>query len=106
MFLTEKQIDVLLNIAKKNTDGSLVDLDQVLDRINFETSKASIQFCIRSLVSRELIEKAGMEKRRCARRVLLKATELGVAMVGLGPKPTTNTLDAENDIIELGFEDL
>jgi DNA-binding MarR family transcriptional regulator len=77
MHLTTKQIELLRVITAANPDGSACDLDQVIERINYETTKASIQFSIRALIKHGLIEKTGAEKRRDRKRVLISITKEG-----------------------------
>lgn len=78
MQLSDKQINVLAVVAAKNEDGTLVDLDQVIERQNYETNKSAIQFIIRNLVvEKKLIEKKGSENRRGRKRVLFDVTPLG-----------------------------
>jgi DNA-binding MarR family transcriptional regulator len=91
MHLTTKQIELLRVIATANPDGTACDLDQVIERINYETTKASIQFSIRALISHGLIEKSGAEKRRGRKRVLISITKEGrgyvLAPVAASPGP-------------------
>ncbi|WKZ86330.1 MarR family transcriptional regulator [Ralstonia pickettii] len=77
MHLTVKQIELMRVIGAGNPDGSPADLDQVLERLNYETTKSSIQFSIRALIKHGLIEKGGREKRRGRQRVLLLITSAG-----------------------------
>lgn len=78
MQLSDKQIKVLAIVAGKNEDGSLVDLDQIIERQDYKTNKSAIQFIIRNLVQeKKLIEKKGSENRRGRRRVLFDVTPLG-----------------------------
>ena len=77
MTLSEKQLGVLLTINRENADKSLVDLDQIIERQSYETNKPSIQFIIRNLVQKGLIEKTGSEVRNGRRKVLFKTTTLG-----------------------------
>lgn len=77
MNLTPKQVGVLLTINRENDDKSLVDLDQIIERQDYETNKPSIQFIIRNLVEKELITKSGTEVRGGRRKVLFKTTALG-----------------------------
>lgn len=78
MRLTDKQLEVLRVIAEANTDGTLADLDEVIERVSYKPTKQAIQFSIRALVGHELIEKQGAEKRRGRNRVLLAVTPLGL----------------------------
>jgi predicted transcriptional regulator len=80
MTLTEKQREILNILLKGNPDGSWVDMDQLLDRLSYETSKPSIQYSVRTLMKKKLMERKDLEFRRGAwRRVLaptIKAYEL------------------------------
>jgi DNA-binding MarR family transcriptional regulator len=77
MRLTDKQLEVLRVIAEANPDGTLADLDEVIERAAYKPTKQAIQFSIRALIGHELIEKRGAEKRRGRNRVLLAVTPLG-----------------------------
>jgi hypothetical protein len=87
--LTTKQRLVLDVIVKGNRtpDGRFesVDLDQLLERIPYKTSKESMQFSIRSLIGRGMVEKGPQEKRRGRTRATLLPTktarELGILTV-------------------------
>lgn len=106
MNLTHKQKELLRVIHAGNEDGSPTDLDQVLERVRYETTKQSLQFSIRALIERELIEKKGVEKRRSRQRQIIAITELGAqyaefgraAPVGAEENPVVSTIeDDEND---------
>lgn len=83
MSLTTKQIQIMTIVCRGNTDHSeqWCDLDQVLERLksmfNWATTKQSLQFSIRALIKQGMIEKAGTERRRGRRRIILAPTELG-----------------------------
>lgn len=77
MHLTTKQYSLMSVIIRGNPDGSFVDLDQILERIPYETSKQSLQFSIRALVNRGLIMKHEREVRRGRVRVIISATPVG-----------------------------
>lgn len=74
--LTDKQTEILRVLCKLNADGSFVDLDQLLMRLSYDTSKQSMQFSIRALVSRGLIVKQPCENRRGRSRVVYAPTQL------------------------------
>jgi DNA-binding MarR family transcriptional regulator len=80
--LSLKQLELLFLIARGNPDGSLVDFDQLLEQLSYRPSKMSAQFSIRALLARELIRKAGREKRRARVRRLFSITPLGQHYVG------------------------
>ncbi|MEB0029202.1 hypothetical protein QN372_00415 [Undibacterium sp. RTI2.1] len=73
-------------IIAGNGESASVDLDEILDRVRYETTKASLQFSIRALIAHKLIEKKGIEKRRGRQRQVIEATELGAATYN-APKP-------------------
>lgn len=83
MHLTTKQIELLSVIAKGDGPGVLLDLDQILDRIRYETTKQSLQFSIRALIGRGLIEKMPVEKRRGRQRRPIAATKAGYDVLGI-----------------------
>lgn len=75
--LSEKQAEILKHIVRMNADGSFIDLDQLLERLSYKPSKDALQFSIRHLVGRNLIEKKPVEYRRGAKRRLFAPTALG-----------------------------
>lgn len=77
MNLTYRMIMILEVILKRNTDGSMVDLDQIIERVDYEVTKPAIQFTLRRMVEHGVIEKHGSETRRGKNRVIYKATPLG-----------------------------
>ena len=81
MILTPKQESVLTVIVKGNTDGSFCDLDEIIQRVFYATNKQSIQFIIRNLVGKGMIEKKDTQKRRSRRRVVLCPTKGGYELV-------------------------
>lgn len=88
MHLTHKQIELISVIAKGNGADGPCDLDEILDRVRYETSKQSIQFSIRALIARGLILKLGIFKRRGRQRVVIQATPLGMTAGGVtAPAP-------------------
>ena len=83
LYMTNKQIQVMKVILKGNTEDGVwspVDLDQLLERIPYETTKASMQFTIRYLVAKGCITK-GQEKRRSYNRAIYLPTEQGKSMI-------------------------
>lgn len=71
--LTDKQRSVLDVIKKGNSDGTNVDIDQILERIEYTTTKESLQFSLRFLIKRGLIMKVGLQLRRGKNRVIYQA---------------------------------
>ena len=80
---TAKQRAILEVLATGNVDGTPIDLDQILERLEYETSKESLQFSLRSLVKHKIIEKVGREKRRNRQRVLYELTKQGRFITGV-----------------------
>lgn len=110
MHLTTKQIELLRVIGAGNEDGSATDLDEILERVRYETTKQSLQFSIRALIGHGLIEKKGVEKRRGRQRQVIGATALGLTYAGgKRPEPAVNpivsTVEDDNLDAELGILD-
>ena len=84
LYMTTKQVQVMKVILKGNTDAAgawtAVDLDELLERIPYSTSKASMQFTIRYLVKKGCIEK-GQDHRRSYNRAIYTPTEQGKSMM-------------------------
>lgn len=76
--LSPKAFEIMKVIIRGNPDGTWLDLDQLLERLTYKPSKASIHFSIRALVSRGLIEKKDPEERRDAVRRVLAPTSRGI----------------------------
>jgi hypothetical protein len=98
--LTAKQLELLRVVAKGNEDGSACDLDQILDRIRYCTTKDSLQFSLRILAARGMLVKLGVETRRGAKRRLIGITPAGQAAV-VKPRPYRTEHD---NIVILGFD--
>lgn len=64
-------------VGRRNKDGSYVDLDQIIERIDYQVSKQAIQFTLRGMIQRGVIEKCGIETRRGRNRILYRTTALG-----------------------------
>ena len=82
--LTRRQFQVFFLVCKGNEEDLVyhwLDLDQLIDRMEKEmkavVTKQAIQFPIRELVEKGLIEKRPAEKRRSARRRILAPTHAG-----------------------------
>ncbi|WP_374335506.1 hypothetical protein [Methyloversatilis sp.] len=84
--LTDKQYRILAVVCDgngKNENGEFVpcDIDELLDRLSYRTTKQSMQFSVRALEARKLIVRE-YEKRRGARRVLLIPTLKAKQLMG------------------------
>lgn len=75
--LTAKQFQILDVLTRGNPDGSFCDLDELLMRVQYETSKDSLHFSVRALMRRGYITKHERETRRGRSRRVLSATPLG-----------------------------
>lgn len=76
--LSAKAFEIMRVVIRGNPDGSWTDLDQVLERLTYKPTKESIQFSIRALIKRGLLEKKDQEERRGATRRLLAPTAKGL----------------------------
>jgi len=77
--LTEKQIAVLRALVRRNPDGSLLDVYQLLERVPGATRSAML-CSLRHLCSHDLIEEAGRANRGRS-RMTYAATAKGYALV-------------------------
>jgi len=76
--MTPKQRSVLSVICNKNpADGKHVDMQQLLELLDYPSSRDAVQFVIRSLVKKKLIVKLPHEFRRGKKRVVFAATGWG-----------------------------
>lgn len=101
MRLTDKQIELIRVIGRKNTDGSYADIDQILERLNYKTSKQSLQFSLRALSEHGLIERIPKVKRRNQSRTLIALTALGEHFAAV------HTPTLKSSIVEVnGVEDI
>lgn len=81
MKLTTKQLQILDVLVRGNPDGSFCDLDQLLDRLPYDTTKSSMTFSIRALLAKELIILQPKETRRGKARKIISPTKLGYDMI-------------------------
>lgn len=73
MRLTTKQILLMKAICIKQRP----DLDEILEILEYETTKQSLQFSIKALAKRKLIERSEIELRRGRNRRIISLTALG-----------------------------
>jgi len=98
--LTHKQTNLLTVIAKGNKEDGTIDLDEILEYLQYETTKQSLQFSVRALIAHGYIAKKGLEKRRGRMRQVIEATELGKKMIGAATsKSTPAFIETEEEII-------
>lgn len=106
--LTRKQFAILNIIVEGNAEasteiGKRVDLDEIIERIPYETSKAAIQFSIRSMIENGFIFKNDAENRRGRKRVLFSATDIGRYRINPdGVNPEENFITEASILDEFG----
>jgi hypothetical protein len=91
--VTKKQILLLIAIRKGGELGEFPDIDQVLLNLDYETSKASIQFSIRALIKNNWVAKQELEPRRGQHRRVLSLTQEGYRIAEVHSK--TQSADVE-----------
>lgn len=85
MTLTDKQKDIIKTLNLGYERGHLLDLDELLEVLPYKTTKQSIQFSIRALIKKGLVEKGHTRQRSDNRyhRRTLGLTTLGRARAKL-----------------------
>lgn len=85
MTLTDKQKDIIKTLNLGYERGHLLDLDELLEVLPYKTTKQSIQFSIRALIKKGLVEKGHTRQRTDNRyhRRTLGLTTLGRAKAKL-----------------------
>lgn len=81
MRVTKKQIALITVIGATNDDGGFPDIDQILEKLPYVTTKQSLQFSLRALIKNGFAEKRGLELRRGQSRVVLSLTKEGYRMM-------------------------
>jgi repressor of nif and glnA expression len=106
--LTAKQLELMRVITAANDDGTPCDMDQILERIRYHTTKDSLQFSLRVLIDRGLVKKLGIEKRRGAARRLITVTDegrgYGQASARARPQEVDNIIELGADILSADLE--
>jgi hypothetical protein len=87
MYVSTKQLEILKVIVAgegKTEDGKLIPIDMngLLDRLSYRTTKDSMQFSIRHMIAKGLLEKGGLELRRGRKRVVYLPTEVALKVMG------------------------
>lgn len=85
MTLTDKQKDIIKTLNLGYERGHLLDLDELLEVLPYKTTKQSIQFSIRALIKKGMVEKGHTRQRSDNRyhRRTLGLTTLGRAKAKL-----------------------
>lgn len=83
MVLTEKQKSILRCVWIGHERGNMVDLDELLSLLPYRTTKASIQFSIRILIKKGLLQRdeLGTREEDKYRRRRLSLTPHGTVTV-------------------------
>lgn len=77
--LTSNQRAILTTLKRAEEAGYSLDLDELIRRVPYPVTKQAIQFTIRSLIRRELIEKRECRLRQQRVRRVLVLTDQGRA---------------------------
>lgn len=96
--LTRKQINILETIMKGAENGDFIDMDQLLEKVSYETSKQSMQCSIRVLERRGLVERKPLELRRGRMRAVFALTPQALQRF--------DGVTGEFDVIIEGLEEL
>lgn len=81
MRVTKKQIALITTIGAANDDGGFLDIDQILEKLSYVTTKQSLQFSLRALIKNGYVEKRGLETRRGQGRIVISLTKEGYRMM-------------------------
>lgn len=101
--VTAYQLEVMIKVGEIGLQtGRFADLDQILDSVSWGPSKESLQFVLRSLIGKGLLEKTARESRRGRVRVCFKATEKGLN--ALDPRRETGTYSVCSGVPESSME--
>lgn len=101
---SEKHLSVMKVLVNGNEDSSQVDLDQILERLDYKTTKQSFQFTLRTMSKHGWVEKTGMEIRRNRNRVLIGITQVGrdyYKSSMIAPSSVTDSFYENEDEIDL-----
>lgn len=74
---SEKHLSVIKILCQGNEDGTLVDLDQLLERLPYKVTKESFHFTLRTLAKHGWAHKGERENRRGRNRRTIELTPLG-----------------------------
>jgi hypothetical protein len=80
-YVTPKQIEILRALVKRNPDGSLLDIYQLIERVAPNTVRGSMICSLKHLKGHGLITEAGKVKRRNRMMTVYLATSAGVLLV-------------------------
>lgn len=83
-------------------DGdAAIDLDQLLERLDYKTSKESLQFSLRALIGHGLIRKAERELRRDRIRQTLVPTTYGKQVYSETQPHFVSDISSDTELLDL-----
>jgi hypothetical protein len=108
--LTSRQMIIMELVLRgngKDPDGRFIpiDLDQLLERLPYETTKQSMQFSVRALIGRGMLEKGARQNRRGRSRVTLCPTAFARQQLRLGIQPNWVQPEGSEGLDLEGFVD-
>lgn len=101
MLLTSKQQSIMKQIIAGNDDDTAIDIDQLLERLDYKTTKESLQFSLRALIGHGLIRKAERELRRDRVRQTLVPTGLGKEVYAEAMPSFVTDITSDTDLSDL-----
>lgn len=101
MLLTSKQQSIMKHIIAGNPNNTAVDIDQLLERLDYKTTKESLQFSLRALIGHGLIRKADRELRRDRVRQTLVPTGFGKQVYAETVPSFVTDITDDTDLSEL-----
>ena len=78
--VTAYQMEILEAVRSHAAAGAEIDLDQMLDTLSWKPTKQSLQFSIRALIAKRMIQKTGFQVRRGRKRVCFNLDVEGLAV--------------------------
>ena len=101
--MTEKQKKIMTVVCAGNQDknGAIVswaDVDQIIERLDYDVTKAAFAFSIRYLCEKGLCEKGARELRRTKRRSVIVPTHLGFSLMN---RAAPAGFQESDDIVEM-----
>ena len=82
--MTPKQIEILKSLVRRNPDGSLLDVHQLMELITPHGARGSMICSLRHLATHKLIAEGPLETRRKRRVRTYVITQLGMNIIRPG----------------------
>lgn len=82
--MSPKQIEILKALVRRNADGSLLDVHQLMEKITPNGARGSMICSLRHLATHALIEEGPLETRRKRRVRTYVITKLGMTIIRPG----------------------